>query len=266
MIATPLFRRLAGRIAILLAAGTLAACQVDVSEGGPDYRPRPQVCTMEYNPVCGDRRGRLQTFPNACEARSNGFDVVGRGECRPSRPDREETRGCTREYAPVCGARGCDRQTFANACEARSNGFGIVGRGECRPSRPDREEIRGCTREYAPVCGARGRDRQTFANACEARSSGFDVIGRGECQIRRPDSGWTDGGRDRDRPDWRDRDGDRRDRDRNRERPRDQQRACTMEYNPVCGQRGRSLQTFGNACSAQAEGYRVVQPGACPAR
>lgn len=220
MIATPFFRRLAGRIAILLAAGTLAACQVEVSEGGPDYRPRPQVCTMEYSPVCGERRGRLQTFPNACEARSNGF--------------------------------------------------GIVGRGECRPSRPDREEIRGCTREYAPVCGARGRDRQTFANACEARSSGFDVIGRGECQIRRPDSGWTDGGRDRDRPDWRDRDSDRRDRDRNRdrnrERPRDQQRACTMEYNPVCGQRGRSLQTFGNACSAQAEGYRVVQPGACPAR
>ena len=223
MISTSFFSRLAGRIAILLAAGTLAACQVDVDQGG-GYDPGPQMCTREYNPVCGSRRGDLQTFANACEARSSGFQIVGRGECR------------------------------------------IGGRPDPRP-----DEGRACTREYAPVCGARGRDRQTFANSCEARSSGFDVIGRGECQIRRPDSGdgW-DRPRDRDR----DRDDNRsnreRERDRNRdggdrERPRDQ-RASTMEYNPVCGQRGRDIKTFGNTCSAGAAGYRVIRPGECPAR
>lgn len=193
---SPFLSRLAGRIAILLAAGTLAACQVDVDQGGGGYRPGPQACTMEYRPVCGARGNDLQTFANSCEARSSGFQVVGRGECRHS------------------------------------------GRPDPRP-----DEGRACTREYAPVCGANGRDRQTFANACEARRSGYDVIGRGECQVRRPD---------RDRPDWSDGD-------------RGEQRVCTMEYNPVCGQRGRSQRTFSNACSADAEGYRVVRPGECSA-
>jgi len=196
---SPFLCRMAGRIAILLAAGAaLAACSVEVDEGGGGYRPRP----------------------------------------RP--------QACTMEYLPVCGARGHDQQTFANACEARSSGYRVVGRGECRGGgRPDPYpgEGRACTREYAPVCGANGRDRQTFANACEARKSGYDVIGNGECQARRPDG---------DRPDWRDRD-----------RDRGGQKVCTMEYRPVCGQRGRDIRTFGNACSADAEGYRVVSPGEC---
>lgn len=191
---SPFLSRLAGRIAILIAAGTLVACSTEVNEGGGNHRPRPQVCTMEYNPVCGARGGDQQTFANACEARSNGFRVVGRGECR---------------------------------------------RGGGRP-----DESRACTREYAPVCGANGRDRQTFANACEARRSGYDVIGRGECQARQPDNGWSGG---------------------DRERPGRGQRVCTMEYNPVCAQSGRDRKTFGNACSADAEGYRVVSRGECSA-
>ena len=48
-----------------------------------------------------------------------------------------------------------------------------------------------------------------------------------------------------------------------RERPGRGQRVCTMEYNPVCAQRGRDRRTFGNACSADAEGYRIVSPGEC---
>lgn len=193
---SPFLSRLAGRIAILLAAGTLAACQVDVDQGGGGYRPGPQACTMEYRPVCGARGNDLQTFANSCEARSSGYQIVGRGECRQG------------------------------------------GRPDPRP-----DEGRACTREYAPVCGASGRDRQTFANACEARRSGYDVIGRGECQVRRPDNDWGNG----------------------RDRDRGEQRVCTMEYNPVCGQRGRDRRTFGNACSAGVEGYRVVSPGECRA-
>lgn len=206
MMPTPRFLfRLAGRIAIVLTAGALAACSVEVDEGGSGYRPGPQACTMEYRPVCGARGNDLQTFANSCEARSSGYRIVGRGECRQG------------------------------------------GRPHPYP-----DEDRACTREYAPVCGASGRDRQTFANACEARKSGYDVIGRGECRFRRPDGD----GRDRERPDWNGRD---RDRDRN------DQRVCTMEYNPVCGQRGRDRKTFGNACSADVAGYRVVSPGECSA-
>lgn len=193
MISMSLFSRLAARAAILLAAGTLAACQVEVDEGRPDYRPRPQACTMEYMPVCGSRGGETQTFPNACEARSNGYRIIGRGECR----------------------------------------FGV------RPD-PFPDQGRACTREYAPVCGSRGRDRQTFANACEARSSGYDVIGRGECQFRRPDTGWEEQ-RERPRRDrvsigWQDQSQDQdvrpsreRKRDRDRERSDNRHRDADIQ-------------------------------------
>ena len=38
---------------------------------------------------------------------------------------------------------------------------------------------------------------------------------------------------------------------------------CTREYAPVCGQRGNDRQTFGNACLARADGYRIVSQGEC---
>ena len=47
-------------------------------------------------------------------------------------------------------------------------------------------------------------------------------------------------------------------------RPRpDRPGACTMEYIPVCGQRGRDRQSFATACMADRQGYRVVHRGMC---
>ena len=38
---------------------------------------------------------------------------------------------------------------------------------------------------------------------------------------------------------------------------------CTMEYRPVCGLKDGRRRTFGNACTARAEGARRIRPGAC---
>lgn len=38
---------------------------------------------------------------------------------------------------------------------------------------------------------------------------------------------------------------------------------CTREYDPVCAERGRDRRTFGNACMARADGYRIVDRGEC---
>jgi hypothetical protein len=175
----------ARRLCALLAfIPLLAACTVETSPGpvgGGRPIPGPSMCTMEYAPVCGDRGGRRQTLSNACEARTRGFDIVHRGECRRE-PD---VRACTREYNPVCGERRGRQQTFANACEARNQGFQVVARGECRRQpdrRPDRETQRMCTMEYALVCAERGGRTRTFPNSCTARNDGFRVIGTGECR------------------------------------------------------------------------------------
>lgn len=45
--------------------------------------------------------------------------------------------------------------------------------------------------------------------------------------------------------------------------PPSQSSMCTREYVPVCGQSRGDRQTFGNACVARSEGFRVVHPGEC---
>lgn len=50
------------------------------------FEPRPQVCTMEYDPVCGQMAdGRTKTYSNGCSACSdtlvNGYTV---GACSAS--------------------------------------------------------------------------------------------------------------------------------------------------------------------------------------
>jgi hypothetical protein len=46
--------------------------------------PRPEVCTMEYRPVCGERKdGSHKTYSNGCNACSD-HEVIGyiEGECK----------------------------------------------------------------------------------------------------------------------------------------------------------------------------------------
>ena len=111
-----------------------------------------------------------------------------------------------------------------------------------------------CTQEFDPVCARRGGDRRTFGNACEAERAGYRISHPGECRgdgpgWGGPGPGWGGppgpgwGGPGPGRPD----------------RPQ----FCTREYAPVCGARGNVRQTFGNACEAEAAGYRILRPGRC---
>jgi Kazal-type serine protease inhibitor domain len=121
---------------VLGFAAILAACTVTVEEDGPPP-PRPGgICPRIYQPVCAERFGERDTFPNACVAESRGYDVIYRGECRrrPPRPEPLPDDGpvvCPLDYRPVCARQGGIFRTFGNRCAAEASGFRVVARGEC---------------------------------------------------------------------------------------------------------------------------------------
>ena len=130
--------RLFAAATLLLSGAVVAACTAVVVEERPPTRPgAPQMCTMQYDPVCGERRGSRQTFGNACEADRAGYRIVHPGECRrggwagPGTAPPDRPQFCTREYAPVCATRGGSRQTFGNSCEAEAAGYRIIRDGRC---------------------------------------------------------------------------------------------------------------------------------------
>jgi hypothetical protein len=63
---------------LLALAGAAAAAEPD----NGNFRRRPGVCTMQYDPVCGVRNGVSKTYSNACFAAADGAKVVAKGPCR----------------------------------------------------------------------------------------------------------------------------------------------------------------------------------------
>ncbi|WP_018426864.1 Kazal-type serine protease inhibitor domain-containing protein [Hoeflea sp. 108] len=121
-------RLLANPVALMLMAlGMLTAC-VPQSPGPGPGPSRPQACTFEYAPVCGQRGDRTRTFSNACMARADGFRVIHNGQCR--RP--EQQTACPAIYMPVCAVNGARWRTFSNSCLARADNFRVLHQGGCR--------------------------------------------------------------------------------------------------------------------------------------
>ena len=71
----------------LLTAVLINACSPVKSQPEVEKKctePRPQVCTMDYQPVCGIQAdGTTQTYSNGCSACSD-LKIIGynEGECR----------------------------------------------------------------------------------------------------------------------------------------------------------------------------------------
>lgn len=174
-----------GLLATLGMALVAAACTAVVVEEEPG-RPlpdRPQVCPEIYAPVCGDRRGRLRTYGNLCEANAADARVLYRGECRISEPRPAPGRVCPQIYGPVCGVRSGEFRQFDNSCVAVNSGYRVVaeGEGSCNRFAEAPEEPRFCTREYRPVCAVRRGVERTYGNACEADNAGARILFAGEC-------------------------------------------------------------------------------------
>ncbi len=202
-------------------------------------QPIPEVCTDEFNPVCGCDG---QTYGNACAASAAGTSVSSLGECE--QPPAGNACGgllglscaegqfcdfpldaicgaadatgvcevipqaCTREFNPVCG---CDGVTYSNGCIARSEGVSVASLGECAPSE-------GAT--CGGLLGLSCADSEFCSFAPEASCGAADQTG--VCSPR-PE-------------------------------------VCTQIFDPVCGCDGL---TYGNACTAASAGVSVASVGEC---
>lgn len=261
-------------------------CSDDEDRTYCDADNRPEICTLDYTPVCAhiaDCTGDDCWFTagNACGACGNAtVDYHIPGECSDDEEDNDDRTFCdadnrpdicTADYTPVCAH--IDNCTGENCWFTAGNACGACGNetvdyhipGECGPGDDrtycdpnDRPEV--CTLEYNPVCahtsGCLGDDCwNTAGNACGACSDTLvDYHVPGEC----PDDGSNneegngESGEGDDGEDGGENDNGRTECDVNN-RPE----ICTLEYAPVCahvigceGEGNDCFRTEGNGCGA----------------
>jgi Kazal-type serine protease inhibitor domain len=72
---------MATRLAFAAMLTVVALADARAEERPTDKR-RPDVCTEQYAPVCGQKGSVRKTYSNACFAAADGATVTADGPCR----------------------------------------------------------------------------------------------------------------------------------------------------------------------------------------
>lgn len=138
----------------------------DYADASGVCRPRPEVCTREYSPVCGCNG---ETYSNACVAAAAGTSVATYGACDTDPVPGGEGSTC----GGLIGA-GCDMGLFCSFPEEALCGAADQT-GVCTVL------AQVCPDVWAPVCGC---DGDIYGNSCEAQAAGVSVAPMSSCLNR----------------------------------------------------------------------------------
>jgi hypothetical protein len=184
-------------------------------------------CADAYAPVCGIDG---ITYPNECYAEIAGIEIEYLGKCIIDK--KENQTFCTEEYVPVCGI---DETTYSNACYAEIADIEIDYPGECIFEEIYPEKYNNIVIDAINLC----ENSQGFLDNRSTEEYNYLVCvfqDFSECELEKLFNEECFKG----------------------DYITDPEKACTMEYNPVCGINGV---TYSNPC--MAGDIPVVKEGSC---